>query len=228
MKCKYCNADVSVAEKICPSCNHPVNEENPETIAKKKKSRWLAIGIAAIAIIFIVTTIGMIMNSNAATTSAVNSAVNQSSSAPSGKTLGITYTLLHDRFNDNVNVKKQDILMKNVTNGDFSYNLDKSIMMTGSVDPGSKEVSKIQVIAKPTNRDESIKMLTAIGVIVESLYPSDANHMRDMVLGEMGFKQGGDIRNANNSSVHDNNKFHFAAVPEVGYVFTVTHKDAVE
>jgi hypothetical protein len=71
-------------------------------------------------------------------------------------------------------------------------------------------------------------MLTAIGVIVESLYPSDANRMRDTVLGEMGFKQGGDIRNANNSAVHDNFKFHFAAVPEVGYVFTVTNKDAAE
>jgi hypothetical protein len=52
--------------------------------------------------------------------------------------------------------------------------------------------------------------------------------MRDTVLGEMGFKQGGDIRNANNSSVQDNFKFHFAAVPEVGYVFTVTNKDAAE
>jgi len=227
MKCKYCNADVSVAEKICPHCNHPVNEDNPETIAKKKKSRWLAVGIAAIAIIFIVTTVGMIMSSNSATTSAVNSAVNKNS-APAGKTIGITYTLLHERFNDNVNVKKQDILMKNVTNGDFSYNLDKSILLSGSVDPGSKEVTRLQVIAKPTNRDESIKMLTAIGVIVESLYPSDANRMRDTVLGEMGFKQGGDIRNANNSSVHDNFKFHFAAVPEVGYVFTVTNKDAAE
>ena len=105
MKCKYCNADVSVAEKICPHCNHPVNEDNPETIAKKKKSRWLAVGIAAIAIIFIVTTVGMIMSSNSATTSAVNSAVNKNS-APAGKTIGITYTLLHERFNDNVNVKR--------------------------------------------------------------------------------------------------------------------------
>lgn len=227
MKCKYCNADVSVAEKICPSCNHPVNEDNPETIAKKKKSRWLSIGIAAIAIVFIASTVGMMMNSNTATTAAVNSAAKSSASA-GGPTIGITYQLLHDRFNDNVNVKKQDILMKNVTNGDFSYNLDKTVLITGSVDPGSKEVTKVQVIAKPTNRDESIKMLTTIGVLVESLYPSDANHMRDTVLGEMGFKQGSDIRKADNTAVHDNNKFHFAAVPEVGYVFTITNKDAAE
>ena len=227
MKCKYCSADVSVAEKICPSCHHPVDEDNPETIAKRKKSRWLSFGIAAIAIVFIVTTIGMMMGSSSSVTSTVNSVTGKTSShtAPS---IGITYTLLHDRFNDNLNVKKQDILMKHVTNGDFSYNLDKTILLSGSVDPGSKEVTKLQVIAQPTNRDESIKMLTAIGVLVESLYPSDASHMRDTILGEMGFKQGGDIRQADNTAIHDNNKFHFTAVPEIGYVFTITNKDAAE
>ena len=59
MKCNYCHADVSPAEKICPKCHHSVKEDNPETIQKKKRNRYLILGVAAIAIIFIITTIGM-------------------------------------------------------------------------------------------------------------------------------------------------------------------------
>ena len=53
MKCKYCNADVSPAATTCPKCGHSVMELNPETIAKRKKKKYLIIGIIAITFIFI-------------------------------------------------------------------------------------------------------------------------------------------------------------------------------
>ena len=61
MKCKYCNADVSPAEKLCPKCHHSVNETNPKNKSRKKK--YLTIGIAAIAVIFITTTVGRTLQS---------------------------------------------------------------------------------------------------------------------------------------------------------------------
>lgn len=104
MKCKYCNADVSPAETTCPKCHHSVMEKNPNAEKNPKQKRFLTIGIAAIAIIFIVTTIGMMAASQQNTTSTVQQETSQSTASGS---LAITYDLLMERFNNNANIKKK-------------------------------------------------------------------------------------------------------------------------
>ena len=224
MKCKYCDADVSVAEKICPSCHHPVNELNPEAIAKKKRNRWLKIGIGLIAVIFIATTVGMTLLSQQERSAETS----QSTSTASGPSLGLRYDKLMDRFNDNANVKKEKILMQGIDakNNTFSYNLAKTILISGQLDPKSHQLLSLEMIARPASREESVQMVTTMGVLIESFFPSDANNMRQKVLSDLGFRQGGNIQEANNTSVQENIKFHFAAVKDTGYVFTITHKDA--
>lgn len=219
MKCNYCHADVSPAEKICPKCHHSVKEDNPETIQKKKRNRYLILGVAAIAIIFIITTIGMTLRSqqNAISPS------EQTTQTDTEAALDITYAKLKDRFNDNANAKSSKILLKDIDNSQtsFQYNLSDSIIFSGTVNPKNKKIISLQIIAQPSNQDELVKMVTAMGVMIESMHPSDASNSRQKVLSELGFTKGSNIQEANNTSVVDHIKYHFAFIKETGYVFTI-------
>lgn len=224
MKCKYCDADVSVAEKICPHCHHAVNEQNPETIKKQKRNRWLKIGIGLIALIFIATTVGMTLLSQQERSVETS----QGGATASGPSLGIRYDKLKDRFNDNSNVKKENIPLQPIDtkSNEFSYNLAKTILISGQTDPKTHQLLSIEMVARPSTREDSIQMVTAMGVFIESLFPSDANRMRQKVLEDLGFRDGGNIQEANYTSIQQNIKFQFTAVKDTGYVFTIRHKDA--
>ena len=224
MKCKYCNADVSPAEITCPKCHHSVMEKNPRTQTEQKKKRLLTIGVAAIAVIFIVTTIGMMVMSQQSSTSNVKQETAQSTASGS---LDITYDLLMERFNNNANVKQEKILMKSPEKGStFSYNLADSILLSGSIDPKTKKLQELKMLARPASKEDTVKMVTAIGVLVESLFPSDANNVRQAAFDALGFKKGSNLQEADNTFVQDNIKFQFTAVKDTGYVFTISDKDA--
>ena len=199
-------------------------EKNPNAEKNPKQKRFLTIGIAAIAIIFIVTTIGMMAASQQNTTSTVQQETSQSTASGS---LAITYDLLMERFNNNANIKKEKILMKSMDNGTtFSYNLSDTIMLTGSTDAKTKQLQELKMVARPASKEDTIKMVTAIGVFVESLFPSDANTVRQAAFDALGFKKGSNLQDADNTFIQDNIKFQFTAVKDTGYVFTITDKNA--
>ncbi len=233
MKCKYCNADVSPAEKICPKCNHSVFEDNPETKAKKKRNKKIGIGVAAIAVIFIGSTIGMTLTSQQNTSKVVEHSVqtkkstSTDTSVPSGEVLPIDYNLLMDRFNDNPNVSHDGLLMQELKKGvsSFEYTLSPNINVSGNISPETGEIYSVQMITNPQKQDDVVKMVTCIGVFVESLFPSDANNKRQTVLKELGFVKGGNIKNADNTSIQDDIRFRFQAVPNIGYIFTIDNKN---
>ena len=80
------------------------------------------------------------------------------------------------------------------------------------------------MVSTPPSREDSIKMVTAMGVFVESLFPSDANAKRQAVLSDLGFRQGSNLQEADNTSIQDDIRFRFVAVKGSGYVFTVSNK----
>ena len=235
MKCKYCNADVSPAEKICPKCNHSVFEDNPQTLAKKKRNKKIGIGVAIITFIFVGSTIGMSLMSQQNTSKVVEhsmtkttqSASSSDTAAPTGDVLPVDYNLLMDRFNDNPNVSHDGMLMQELQKGatSFEYNLSPNINVSGKVSPETGDIYSLQMITNPQKQDDVVKMVTCIGVFVESFFPSDANDKRQTVLKELGFVKGGNIKNADNTSIQEDIRFRFQAVPNTGYVFTIDNKN---
>ena len=222
MKCKYCNADVSPAEKLCPKCHHSVNEINPKNKSRKKK--YLTIGIAAIAVIFITTTVGMTLQSQQNAGAEVSQKVSQTAAAGPG--INVTYEKLRDRFNDSPNAKQENILLQDVdkSTDSFSFNISESILLSGRLDPKTQQILSLEMVSTPASREDSIKMVTAMGVFVESLFPSDANAKRQAVLSDLGFRQGSNLQEADNTSIQDDIRFRFVAVKGSGYVFTVSNK----
>lgn len=227
MKCKYCNADVSAAEKICPKCHHPVSQDNPETLRKKKRNRYIAIGVGLIAFIFVVSTVGITLRSqqDLAGQAGSHAAQQQTASLPA---LDIKYTKLMDSFNDNAMAKKEKLTLREIdkASSTFQYNLADKLLLSGKINTGDQKLVSLQMVGQPATQEDMVQMVTAIGVFVESLYPSDASNMRKKVLDDLGFKKGADIRSANNVSVQGNTKFHFAFVQDTGYVFIIETKDA--
>ena len=108
----------------------------------------------------------------------------------------------------------------------FSYNLSDTIMLTGSTDAKTKQLQELKMVARPASKEDTIKMVTAIGVFVESLFPSDANTVRQAAFDALGFKKGSNLQDADNTFIQDNIKFQFTAVKDTGYVFTITDKNA--
>ena len=202
MKCKYCQADVSAAEKICPKCHHPVNQDNPDTLRKKKRNRYIAIGVGLIAFIFVVSTVGMTMRSqqNLAGQAGHETAQQQTASLPA---LDIKYPKLMDTFNDNAMAKKEKLTLRNIDKSaaTFQYSLADKLLLSGKVNPGNQTLISLQMVGQPATQEDMVQMVTAIGVFVESFYPSDASNMRKKVLNDLGFRKGADIHSANNVSV---------------------------
>ncbi len=221
MKCKYCNADVSPAEKLCPKCHHPVNEVNPKN--KNPRKKYLTIGVAAIAFIFIATTVGITLQSQQFASSEASQQVSQSASNGTG--LAITYEKLSDRFNDSPNAKQEKLLLQPVNKGvdSFSYNLADSILLSGKLNPKNQQLLSLEMVATPATKEDSVKMVTTMGVFIESLFPSDANAKRKAVLSELGFRQGSDLQKADNTSIQGDIRFRFVAVKGTGYVFTISN-----
>jgi len=222
MKCKYCNADVSPAEKICPKCHHSVFAENPKN--KNPRKKYLTIGVAAIAFIFIATTVGITLQSQQATSSEAAQQITQT--AASGTGIDITYDKLKDRFNDSPNAKQEKVLLQNVNKGSdsFSYNLADSILLSGKLNPKNQQIISIEMIATPANKEDSVRMVTTMGVFIESLFPSDATDKRQAVLSDLGFRQGSNLQEADNTSIQGDIRFRFVAVKGTGYVFTISNK----
>jgi len=221
MKCKYCNADVSAAETICPKCHHSVKEDNPETLKKKKRNRYIAIGVGLIAVIFIVSTVGITLRSQQNLTAQAGQAVSHQGTASAAAELNLPYSKLRDAFNDNAMAKKENLSLKDIskTTPDFQYNLANKILLSGKINTQNQHIISLQMIAQPSSQEEMVQMVTAIGVFIESFYPSDAASMRKKVLDDLGFKKGADIRTANNDSLQKDIKFHFSFVKDTGYVF---------
>ena len=199
-------------------------EKNPQTLQDQKKKRYLTIGVAAIAFIFIVTTIGMMVMSQQSTVSNIS----QETSANTGSgSIDITYDLLRERFNSNANTKQQNLSLQAVgSNGSFDYNLSDALLVSGSIDTKTKKLREFKMIARPSSKEDTVKMVTTMGVLIESLFPSDANHVRTTVLDELGFKKGSNLQETNNTSIQGNIKFQFTAVKDTGYVFSIQDKDA--
>jgi hypothetical protein len=228
MKCKYCNADISLAEKICPKCHHSVKEDNPDALRKKKRNRYITIGVSVIAFIFIVSTIGITLQSQQTLTSQTGTSSTAASDKTAGASLDTTYGNLMERFNDNSAAQKEHILLKSIDekSSSFQYNLLDTLILSGKIDVKNQKLLSVQMIAQPATQDDMVKMVTAIGVLIESFYPSDASAMRKKVLADLGFKQGSDIRTANNVAIQGNTEFHFAFIKDTGYVFIVKNKNA--
>lgn len=227
MKCKYCNADVSPAATICPKCHHSVMETNPAITAQRKKKRWLIIGVAAIAAVFVFTTIGLTLRSQQNMSEQVKTASAGQAVPDADGTLDITYALLAERFNNNANVKKAKMSLPDAKKGEasFSANLSKTILLNGKIDEQGR-LQSLNMMARPDNKDELLKMVTVIGVLAESLFPSDADNVRTHVLDDLGFKKGSSLKEADNMSLQGHIRFRFKAVPDSGYLLAITDKDA--
>ena len=227
MKCKYCNVDVSPAATTCPKCGHSVMELNPETIAKRKKKKYLIIGIIAITFIFIASTIGITMMHQEQMSDQIESIATKEDVPEASGSLGIKYNLFVERFNENRNVKKAQMEMKPAKKNEsvFGYDLTSSIHVSGRIDPKTGALQMLSVFAKPGSQEELVKLVTTIGVTAESLFPSDANNVRKKVLSDLGFKKGGSLKDANNSITQENIRFQFTGT-ESGYIFTVSDANA--
>ena len=121
---------------------------------------------------------------------------------------------------------QENILLQDVdkSTDSFSFNISESILLSGRLDPKTQQILSLEMVSTPASREDSIKMVTAMGVFVESLFPSDANAKRQAVLSDLGFRQGSNLQEADNTSIQDDIRFRFVAVKGSGYVFTVSNK----
>ena len=224
MKCLYCNADVSPADKICPKCHHSVQEASPTSLAQKKKQKYINVGVAVIAFIFIITTIGITMSSQQDMGSKVTG--NTTIEHGNNPSIDITYQRLQERYNDNSMAQKQKVLLKDIAvdNTSFQYNISEHILFSGQIDPASKQIISLEMIAVPSDNDDMVKMVSIIGVLAESFAPSNASDVRKAVLADLGFKKDADLKNIDNVSIQGNIKYHFSFVQDTGYVLEISSK----
>lgn len=225
MNCKYCNTELTKNEKICPCCGRYLNNDIPKP-AYRKRSMWLGLGIIIIAIIFILTTFG----GNLLTQKATNENLEKQVAATTGNHLGMTFDKFKNSFNDNEYTKKIGLNIGNVemvkSNGDssFQYVFNDKLLINGVVGKYDYKLLEIRIIGQPSNaEDDIIKLVTAMGVLIDLFSPDIPMNKRGEILNELGFNQDADLYKASNTAIRGDKKYNLKFVDQVGFIFSVNH-----
>jgi len=212
MNCKYCGSLVAPQANDCPYCGKKI-----PTAKKSRRQLFIIIGIAAVALIFIFTTFGTTLSSQQQTNAQL--AKQAANSLPD---LGISYDKFRDKFNGSQYAKPNNLALLSIdkTANTFEYTIAGNILVSGKIDPLSKKLLDIQMVAQPASQDDLVTFVTAMGMVIETLHPDTAAKTRSEVLPELGFKEGSDIRKADNISTKGDKTYHFHYDDKIGYIFS--------
>ena len=213
MNCKYCGSLVAPQATACPYCGKKI-----PTAKKSRRQLFIVIGIAAVALIFIFTTFGTTLHSQQKTNVQL---AKQAAGSPAD--LGLSYDKFRDKFNDSQYAKPNKLAMLSIekTANDFEYTLAGNILISGKIDPLHKKLLNLQMVAQPASQEDLVTFVTAMGMVIETLHPDTAAKTRSEVLPELGFKEGSDIRKADNVCTKGDKTYHFHYDDKIGYIFSV-------
>jgi len=227
MKCKYCNANLAESVQTCSYCGRFLGDaESVAKAAAKKRKIWIGSGIIAIAIIFILTTFG----GNLLSQKATNETLNQQLSTKPSNSLGMTLEKFREKYNNNDYTKKTGITIEKpqiktgASENTFEYFLSNKLLITGVISKYDNKLMQISVIGEPSDsKDDDMRLVAAMGVIIDTYSPDVPINQRVEILKELGFNNDTDIYKANNSSIRGNIKYTFKFIDKTGFVFSVTN-----
>jgi hypothetical protein len=223
MKCKYCGTDLAQNETLCHHCGRYLGDLDHVEKTHKKRTVYIGFGIIIIALIFIFTTFG----SNLITQQQTNETLAKQA-ANAAPNLGLTLKKFKEQFNDSEYTKKFALSLDEVNDKEdsFQYALNPNLIMSGTLDKATRKLIHVQIMAQPSSKDDLIKFVTSMGVVIDIMSPDVPLNKRNEILNELGFGEGANIRQADNDAIRGDKKYHFKYIEKTGFVFSVMNANA--
>lgn len=216
MKCRFCDADLPAQAKYCENCGRflePDQQEKPKKPIKKRG--YIIAGILFIAAAFVITMfngniLSMFQNTGQIQASTTN--------------LGFTEARLRNNFNDHSYAKAVHLAigeMHKNQNGDLQYPFSDHLILIEKLDTNSPKIREILVIGQPVNKEEQVKLIASMGIMID-LFSADLSiDERKTILQELGFDDTTDLKLVNKEVVRGHIKYKFQFVKDLGFVFAV-------
>lgn len=216
MKCKYCDAELPNGANFCNNCGRFFEVERPEKPKKPiKKRSYIIAGVLFIAAAFLVTMFSgnfwsMFQNANQTQASITN--------------LGYTETRFRNHFNDHSYAKSIHLAigdMQKNQHGDLQFSFSDHLILIEKLEANSPQIRELLVIGQPVNKEDQIKFIASMGIIID-LFSADLSiDERKAILQELGFDDQTDLKQVNKETNRGHIKYKLQFVKDLGFVFTV-------
>lgn len=226
MKCKYCEAEITKSEKICHNCGRFLGKEEAETAVESRRKLWIILGVIAIAAVFVLTTFWSSFFQQKAT----NEHLEKQVAVTSANNLGMNFEKFKDAFNQNEYAEKAKLkigepeLLKGDKNTQFQQLFTEKLALSGVIGKIDHKLLALQLIAIPSSvKDDHIRMITAMGILIDMFSPDVPEEERGEILKELGFSKDADLYKADNTATRGNVLYRFKFVENTGFVFLVSN-----
>ena len=193
-----------------------MKQQAGNSLQGQRRRKWIIFGVSLVALIFIFTTFGAALRSQ-------QQAENQVSQQPLRANLGITYEKFSDKFNSSQYAKPAHLALPTAEKSSavFQGQAGPGLIASGEIDAGTQKLLSFQLLSQPNNKEELVSFVTALGMTVETLHPDAPGKTRNEVLQELGFREGADLRQIDNSTTKGKITYRLQSDEKTGYVFSV-------
>lgn len=226
MNCKYCNEPLAKNAAVCKRCGRYLGEEQERKPSRGRRKIGIVAGMAAIAVIFILTTFGSSFIHQQAT----NGQLERQAAAASENHLGMTLEKFKDAFNDAAYAKQAGLAIGNIEivagskENAFQYAFSDKLTISGEIGKADHQLLSVKITQIPSaKKDDLLRWSAAIGVVIDTFSADVPESGRKEILNQLGFYSGADAAKLNETAEINGKKYHFAFVDQAGFVLTLTN-----